>query len=225
MENFWSIPATELLSNLGTTNAGLTTEDAKKHLAIYGVNRLKPQKRSDALTLLFAQFKSPIILILLFATGLSLFLHNIIDASIILAIVLISGLLGFWQEHSASNAVKKLLAIVQIKASVFRDGNQKEIHVEDIVPGDIVILNAGDIVPGDCLLLESKDLFVDEAMLTGETYPVEKAVSVLPADIALAQITPTVWMGTRIVSGSSKVLVILTGKNTEFGKVSAVSYT
>jgi len=220
MENFWSIPATELLSNLGTTNAGLTTEDAKKHLAIYGVNRLKPQKRSDALTLLFAQFKSPIILILLFATGLSLFLHNIIDASIILAIVLISGLLGFWQEHSASNAVKKLLAIVRITASVFRDGNQKEIHVEDIVPGDIVILNAGDIVPGDCMILESKDLFVDEAMLTGETYPVEKDVSVLTADTPLAKRTNALWMGTHIVSGSSKVLVILTGKNTEFGKVS-----
>ncbi len=220
MENFWSIPATELLSNLGTTTAGLTTEDAKKNLAIYGGNRLKPQKRSDVLTLLFAQFKSPIILILLFATGLSLFLHNIIDASIILTIVLISGLLGFWQEHSASNAVEKLLAIVQITASVFRDGNQKEIHVEDIVPGDIVMLNAGDIVPGDCLILESKDLFVDEAMLTGETYPVEKNVSVLNADTPLAKRTNAVWMGTHIVSGSSKVLVTLTGKNTEFGKVS-----
>src|SRR5450759_466539 len=207
MENFWSIPATELLSNLGTTNAGLTTEDAKKHLAIYGVNRLKPQKRSDALTLLFAQFKSPIILILLFATGLSFFLHNIIDASIILAIVLISGLLGFWQEHSASNAVEKLLAIVQITASVFRDGNQKEIHIEDIVPGD-------------CMILESKDLFVDEAMLTGETYPVEKDVSVLTADTPLAKRTNALWMGTHIVSGSSEVLVILTGKNTDFGKVS-----
>ena len=198
----------------------LHTEDAKNRLSIYGANRLKPQKRSDAFTLLIAQFKSPIILILLFATGLSLFLHNIVDASIILAIVIISGLLGFWQEHGASNAVEKLLAIVQIKAAVFRDGNKKEIPVEDIVPGDIVILNAGDIVPGDCMLLESKDLFVDEAMLTGETFPVEKAVSVLAADTALAKRTNAVWMGTHIVSGSAKVLVTLTGKNTEFGKVS-----
>jgi Mg2+-importing ATPase len=151
---------------------------------------------------------------------LSLFLHNPVDASIILIIVIISGLLGFWQEHSASNAVEKLLAMVQIKAAVLRDGNQQEIPVENIVPGDIVILNAGDIVPGDCLLLESKDLFVDEAMLTGETFPVEKTVSVISANTALAQRTNTVWMGTHIVSGSAKALVTLTGKNTEFGKVS-----
>ena len=219
-QSFWSISYTELLKRLQATASGLTTDEAKKRLTSYGANRLKPQKRSDAFTLLVAQFKSPIILILLFATGLSLFLHNIVDASIILTIVVISGLLGFWQEHSASNAVKKLLAIVQIKAAVFRDGNQQEIPLEDIVPGDIVILNAGDIVPGDCLLLESKDLFVDEAMLTGETFPVEKAVSVLPADTALAQRTNTVWMGTHVVSGNAKVLVTLTGKNTEFGKVS-----
>ena len=151
---------------------------------------------------------------------MSFFLHNLVDASIILAIVLISGLLGFWQEHSASNAVGKLLAIVQIKAAVLRDGNQQEIPIEEIVPGDIVVLNAGDIVPGDCLILESKDLFADEAMLTGETFPVEKTVSVLPADTALAKRTNAVWMGTHIVSGTAKALVTLTGKNTEFGKVS-----
>lgn len=171
---FWSISSTELLNKLQATPGGLTTNEAKKRFTNYGANRLKPQKRSDAFTLLVAQFKSPIILILLFATGLSLFLHNMVDASIILAIVIISGLLGFWQEHGASNAVAKLLAIVQIKAAVFRDGNQQEIPIEEVMPGDIVILNAGDIVPGDCLLLESKDLFVDEAMLTGETFPVEK---------------------------------------------------
>ncbi len=108
----------------------------------------------------------------------------------------------------------------RLQQPVFRDGNEKEIPVEDIVPGDIVILNAGDIVPGDCLLLESKDLFVDEAMLTGETFPVEKDVSVLTADTALSKRTNAVWMGTHIVSGSAKALVILTGKNTEFGKVS-----
>ena len=185
-----------------------------------GPNRLKPQKRSDALFLLIAQFKSPIIIILLFATGLSLFLHNLVDASIIFTIVIISGLLGFWQEFGASNAVNKLLAIIQIKVAVLRNGKQEEIPIEEIVPGDVVDLNAGDIVPGDCLILESKDLFVDEAMLTGETYPVEKSVSVLPADTALSQRTNSVWMGTHIVSGTATALVAFTAKNTEFGKVS-----
>jgi Mg2+-importing ATPase len=217
---FWSVSVTELLASFSVTVTGITSEEAKKRHLNYGANRLKPQKRTDAFTLLIAQFKSPIILILIFATGLSLFLHNIIDASIIFAIVLISGLLGFWQEYSASNAVKKLLALVQITASVLRDGAEKEIPVEDIVPGDIIILNAGDIVPGDSMLIESKDLFVDEAMLTGETFPVEKNVSVLTADTPLAERLNSVWMGTHIVSGRAKALVTLTGINTEFGKVS-----
>ena len=218
-KTFWSIPLQEILESLSATPDGLSSGEAQKRLASYGANRLKPQKRSGSFTLLLAQFKSPIVVILLLATALSLFLHNVVDASIIFTIVVVSGLLGFWQEHSASNAVEKLLAIVQIKAAVIRDTTQQEIPVEGIVPGDIVILNAGDIVPGDCLILESKDIFVDEAMLTGETFPVEKSVSVLPAEAGLAQRTNSLWMGTHVVSGTAKVVVILTGRNTEFGKV------
>lgn len=219
-QSFWSIPSSELLNRFNATSSGLTTNEAMKRLTTYGANRLKPQKRWVTLTHLVAQFKSPIILILLFATGLSFFLHDPADAFIILLIVLVSGLLGFWQEHSASNAVEKLLAMVQIKAKVLRDGKKLEIPMEEIVPGDIVVLSAGDIVPGDFVLLESKDLYVDEAMLTGETFPVEKSVSVLAADTALALRTNTIWMGTHIVSGNATAIVTLTGKNTEFGKVS-----
>lgn len=217
---FWSISTADILKKLEAKDSGLITSEAKKRLLHYGSNRLRPQKRSDVLTLLISQFKSPIILILLGATALSFFLKNYVDASIILTIVFVSGMLGFWQEHSATNAVAKLLAIVQIKTAVLRDGKEQEVAVEDIVPGDIVVLNAGDIVPGDCLILESKDIFVDEAMLTGETFPVEKVVSVLPADTALAQRTNALWMGTHIVSGTAKALVTLTGIETEFGKVS-----
>jgi len=220
IQSFWSISTTELLKKLQVTVSGLTTNEAKDRLKDYGPNRLKPQKRSDAFTLLLSQFKSPIILILLAATCLSIFLHNLVDASIILTIVIISGLLSFWQEFSASNAVAKLLAIVQINVTVFRDKKQQDIRIEDIVPGDIVLLNAGDIVPGDCLMLESNDLFVDEAMLTGETFPVEKSVEVLLAETALAQRTNIIWMGTHVVSGTAKALVVFTAKNTEFGKVS-----
>ena len=217
---FWSLSAKELQKKLQVNNSGLTTSEAKKRLAIYGTNSIKPQKRTNILYLIITQFKSPITVILLFATGLSFCLHNIVDASIILTIVIISGLLGFWQEYSAGNAMEKLLLIVRIKPTVLRDKKETEIPVEDIVPGDIVILNAGDIVPGDCLLIESKDLFVDEAMLTGETFPVEKDVSVLPADTPFIKRTNALWMGTNIISGSARVLIILTSKNTEFGMVS-----
>jgi Mg2+-importing ATPase len=217
---FWSIAATEMLRQLHTAEDGLTADEARQRLARYGSNLLKPKKRSDVLTLLLAQFKSPIILILLCATGLSFVLRDPVDAFIILTIVVVSGLLGFWQERSATNAVEKLLAIVQVKAAALRDGGPKDIPVEEIVPGDMVVLNAGGIVPGDCLVQESKDLFVDEATLTGETYPVEKSVGVLAAETPLGQRTNALWMGTHVVSGSSKAVVVQTGRQTEFGRVS-----
>ena len=217
---FWSRDVKDNISACSSSTAGLTSTEAQIRLKKYGSNSLKTQRNKSVFTLLFAQVKNPIILILLAASCLSLFLHNVVDASIILSIVIISGLLGFWQEYSASNAIGKLLAIVQVKVTVLRDGNQQDIRIEDIVPGDVVVLNAGDIVPGDCLLIESNDLFADEAMLTGETFPVEKNVSVLTADTSLAQRTNAVWMGTHIVSGSAKALVILTAQKSEFGKVS-----
>jgi Mg2+-importing ATPase len=217
---FWSIPAAELLRQLQTTPQGLTSDEAQQRFIRYGANLLKPKKRSNTLTLLLSQFKSPLILILIFAAGLSFFLHDPVNAGIILTIVLVSGLLGFWQERGAANAIEKLLSIVQIKAEVLRDGAMGEISVEEIVSGDIVILNAGDIIPGDCMIIESKDLFADEAALTGETYPEDKMPGILPEETPLAQRTNTLFMGTHVVSGSAKALVVHTGKGTEFGKVS-----
>ncbi|MCZ7369368.1 MAG: HAD-IC family P-type ATPase [Candidatus Methanoperedens sp.] len=217
---FWSLPAAELLARLQTTPQGVTSDEARQRLTRYGSNLLTPKRRTDALSLLLTQFKSPITLILLFAAGLSFFLHEHVDVFIILAIVFISGLLGFWQERGAASAIEKLLAIVQIKAMVLRDGSPREIPVEEIVPGDVVILNGGDIIPGDCLILESKDLFVDEATLTGETYPVEKSAGELAKETQLGQRKNTLFMGTHVVSGSAKAVVVCTGTETEFGKVS-----
>jgi Mg2+-importing ATPase len=217
---FWSVPSFELLRQLQTTPQGLRSDEARQRRLRYGSNLLKPKKKSDALTLLIAQFKSPIILILIFAAGLSFFLRNPIDAVIILAIVLVSGFLGFWQERGAANAVEKLLAVVQIKATVVRNGDSKEVPIEQVVPGDIVFIEASEVVPGDCLLLESKDLFVDEAALTGETFPVEKAIGLLPTETPLSRRTNSLFMGTHVVSGSARAVVVRTGKQTEFGKVS-----
>ena len=178
---FWNIPQADLLSQLETRQEGLSSEEARQRLIRYGANLLTPQKRSDTFALLLAQFKNPITLMLIFAAGLSFFLQDHVDAAIILIIILVSGLLGFWQERGAADAVEKLLAIVRIKTTVLRDRSQKDIALENIVPGDIVVLNAGDAIPADSLILEAKDLFVDEATLTGETYPVEKEAGLLPA--------------------------------------------
>jgi P-type Mg2+ transporter len=208
------------LHQLQTTPKGLTNDEAGKRLKRYGSNLLKPKKRSDAPTLLIAQFKSPIILILIFAGGLSFFLGDALDSLIILIIILISGLLGFWQERGAANAVEKLLAIVQTKGTVLRSGNQEDIPVEGIVPGDIIVLNAGDLIPADSLIVDSKDLFVNEASLTGETYPVEKSPGVLAPETPLSQRTNSLFMGTNVVSGNAQAVVVGTGSRTEFGKVS-----
>jgi Mg2+-importing ATPase len=217
---FWSVPSLELLQQLQTTPQGLMSDDAQQRLLRYGSNLMKPKKKSDALTLLFAQFKSPIILILIFAAGLSFFLRDPMDATIILVIVLVSGFLGFWQERGAANAVEKLYAIVQIKTTVVRNGDSEEVPIEEVVPGDMVFIKASDVIPGDCLLLESRDLFIDEAALTGESYPVEKSIGILPPETPLGQRTNSLFMGTHVVSGSARAVVIRTGKETEFGKVS-----
>jgi Mg2+-importing ATPase len=217
---FWSVSSGQTLERLATRPEGLTDDEARERLSRYGANVLKPSRRSDVLSLLLSQFKSPIVLTLLGAAGLSLFLHDSTDAAIILMIVLVSGLLGFWQERGAADAVEKLLAIVKIKTTVLRDGKPKDIPIEEVAPGDIVSLNAGDAVPADALVLESKDLFVDEATLTGETYPVEKTGGPLPAETPLSGRTNSLFMGTHIISGSATAVVVFTGKDAEFGKIS-----
>jgi Mg2+-importing ATPase len=217
---FWDTPSARLLTEIDTTDKGLQGAEAAKRLVRYGPNTLRARKRTDTLSLLLRQFKSPIILILIAAAGVSLFLRDRVDAGIILGIVVVSGLLGFWQERGATDAVEKLLAIVQVKSAVLRDGQSVDIPVEEVVPGDVVLLDAGDVIPGDCLLLESNELFVDEATLTGETYPVEKQPGVLPADTPLAKRSNSLFMGTHVVSGSATAVVVHTAKETEFGQVS-----
>jgi Mg2+-importing ATPase len=219
-QSFWSVPVSELLQQLQTTSKGLTHDEAEKRLTKYGFNLLKSKKRSDTLTLLLNQFKSPLILILIFAGALSFFLGDSVNAVIILTIILISSLLGFWQERGAANAVEKLLAIVETKATVLLDETPKEISVEKIVPGDVIALNAGDLIPGDCIILESKDLFVNEASLTGETFPAEKTAGPLPPETPLSRRTNSLFMGTNVVSGNAQAVVVGTGLQTEFGKVS-----
>lgn len=220
LDQFWNLSAEEITEHLGTDPTGLTTSEAKRRLDIYGPNRLHIAKRTDAFTLLLAQFKSPLILILLGAVILSVFLREPVDAAIIIAIILLSSVLGFWQEKRATDAVRSLMAIVRIKACVIRDGLEVEVPAEDVVPGDVSVLNAGDIIPGDAAILESKDLFVHEAALTGESFPAEKEPGTVARETPLMKRTNTLFMGTHVVSGSARALIIFTGASTEFGKVS-----
>jgi Mg2+-importing ATPase len=194
--------------------AGLTSAEARRRLTEFGENRISSERRADALALFVAQFKSPIILILIGAGVVSLFLQDRTDAALILAIVFASGVLGFWQEYSATDAVAKLCALVQTKARVLRDGVEAIIPLAEVVPGDVALLSAGAMIPSDGRLLEARELFVNEAALTGETFPAEKSVDD-QADSAKAEI----YLGTHVVSGAGKAEITRTGKNTRFGKI------
>ncbi len=218
--DFYSVPAEQILVSLQTKIEGLTTEEADKRVLLYKDDLLKPPKRNSVLTLFIAQFTTPLTLMLLFAVGLSFYVHDSTNALIILTIVMFSGILGFLQEARAAGAVEKLLSIIKIKVQVLRDNKEADVFIEQVVPGDIVVLNAGDVIPADCRLLEARDLFVDEATFTGETYPADKSTAVLPAGTVLSGRTNILWMGTHVVSGSGKAVAVAIGKKTKYGEIS-----
>ena len=207
------------MSALGCTLEGLGGETAAAWLARSGPNRLGERPRTDAGVLLLRQLSSPIILILTGAAALSFLLGQPTDGSIILGIVLVSGLLGFWQERGAATAVERLLQTVELKATVLRDGREMKIPVDEVVPGDIAMLSAGASIPADCRLLEECDLFVNEAALTGESYSVDKSPGMLPAETPLARRGNVLFLGTHVVSGSGRAVVVHTGQATELGKI------
>ena len=221
MDQFWGIPTNNLLAQLGTTSDGLTTLDAERRLKAHGLNMSRVKSQITPFSLLINQLKSPLVLLLIFAMGLSFFLGETTDALIVLSVVLLSTLLGFFQEYRATNAVAKLLDIIKTRVIVLRDGANSEIPFEQVVPGDVVLLSAGGAIPADCVLLEEKDLFVDEATLTGESYPAEKHVGVLPENTPLARRTNMLFQGTHVVSGTAKAIVVQTGAQTLFGEISA----
>ncbi len=220
LDTFWNLGSGEVLALLSGTDKGLSRSVAEDRLKTYGLNTLKGASRSSAVLLFLGQFKSPVTLLLIGAAGLSMGLGDVTDAIIILIIILISSCLGFWQEKGAAHAVEQLLKMVQIRCRILRDGEECEWPVEKVVPGDIIMLSAGDVIPGDSLLLDSKELFIDEAAFTGETYPVEKNAGILPADTVLSKRSNALLMGSHVISGKARAVVVRTGGRTEFGKIS-----
>ncbi|SDP97105.1 Mg2+-importing ATPase [Mucilaginibacter sp. OK268] len=218
---FWQLDTDTACRSLSTDPKGLSDREAAARIRQYGPNTIRNHPKTSVLLLFLAQFKSPVTLLLIAAALLSASLGDVADTVIILAIVLISGFLGFWQEKGAADAVKELLKLVQLHCDVLRDGQFKAIPVEEVVPGDIVSLTAGDFIPGDSLLMESQELFADEAAFTGETFSVEKRCGAVAADAPMAKRSNALFMGSHVISGRARVLVIQTGARTEFGKISA----
>ena len=220
LDHFWSLSKEDAFKDLSCSENGLSEDEAGTRGKQYGLNTFSARSGSSSIILFLLQFKSPLTLLLIAAALLSMGLGDFTDAIIILVIIIASSFLGFWQEKGAANAVSELLKMVQIRCRILRDGKENELPVENAVPGDIIILSAGDVIPADSLLLESKELFIDEAAFTGETFPVEKNPGIIPADAPLAKRSNALFMGSHVISGKAKVLVIKTGKQTEFGKIS-----
>jgi Mg2+-importing ATPase len=219
LKTFWDVPHDDVLRSLKTSPTGLRSSEISSLQAEHGLNVLKPQKKATVVEAVVAQLKNPLIVLLMVSAVLSFFLGDEIDGTLILAITITSTLLGFWQERRASNAVEKLIKKVQTTVNAYRDGTLMQVPMGELVPGDVVALSAGKGVPGDCLLLDSKDLFVNEASLTGETYPIDKQPGIVPTDTPLSKRSNTLFMGTNIVSGEGVAVVVRTGKSTEFGKI------
>lgn len=219
---FWAMSPEAIVARLRSSPRGLTSAEAASRLARMRLLRHHRHGMASWLRLLISQFSSPIILILVAATILSMVLGDFTDGAIIIGIILLSGLLGFWQEHRANLHVAELLSSVQVTVSVRRDGTPTRVPTTELVPGDIVLLRAGDVIAGDCRLLESEELLVDESVLTGESFPVEKhADDVVTASASLAARTTAVHSGTHVISGTAVALVVTAGADTQLGTLAA----
>lgn len=217
---WWIQPPAVTTTEPATESRGLSGAEAKTRLARFGPNQFRERQEKSLLLQYFSRFKNPLVLILLVASAVSAFTGEITNFVIISVIVLLSVTLDFVQEYRANAAAEKLRQSVSVRANVVRDGQPLEIPVTEVVPGDIVVLAAGNMVPADGLVLDAHDFFVKQALLTGESYPVEKRPGVLPDTATeLQEATNAVFMGTTVISGNARMEVVKTGAETAIGEI------
>jgi P-type Mg2+ transporter len=217
--DFWKFDIGYWFEQTASSESGLSQSQAEKLLKQQGALPINSSRFKSEGLLFIRQFKSPIMLLMIGAVLISAFVGEISDVLIILTIVLSSGLLSFFQERNAGRVVEKLKSMISIKSTVLREGNMKEIITSAIVPGDVLIFNAGDMIPADCMLISADELHANESSLTGESFPVRKSVGVVDEKADLVKRTNCLWEGTNIVSGTGKALVIQTGDDTLFGAI------
>jgi len=235
-KSFWRLPQVSAMSDdlwwldpprsgneaTDAVFAGLSSAEARQRLRQYGLNRLPGHEADSWLKGYLRRFESPLVIVLLVASVLSAVTGEIADFIIIGTIVLLSVSLDFVQEHRANTAAAKLRQTVAVKASVVRDGTVVEIDVASVVPGDVVVLKAGNLVPADGFVLKASDFFVKQALLTGESYPVEKHPGALAKTATgMSDAANAVFMGTSVISGSARMLVMRTGAATAIGEIAA----
>jgi Mg2+-importing ATPase len=220
IQTWWLEPLPIETADLANVATGLSVGEAKARLAKFGPNLFRERQVKSLLMQFLIRFKNPLVLILLAASVVSALTGAVTNFLIISCIVLLSVTLDFVQEYRANAAAEKLRQSVSVRAIVLRDGKPLEIMVSQVVPGDVVLLSAGDLIPADGRVLEARDFFVKQALLTGESYPVEKKPGVLPdAATDLQEATNAVFMGTSVISGSARMLVVKTGASTAIGEI------
>lgn len=223
MSNFYNLEPKEIIEKFSSDeDIGLTANEVKRRMDLYGPNRLSESKPDSILKIFFRQFKSPLIYLLLIASVALVLLGDTVDALVILFVLLFNALLGTVQEGKAQNALEALKKMAKSEALVVRDGKERVIEDTELVPGDIVRLHDGDKVPADCRLISTVNLKVSESVLTGESEPVSKSENVIEKeDVNPADQSNMIFKGSYAVSGNAKAIVVATGLKTMVGGISA----
>jgi Ca2+-transporting ATPase len=222
----WHVQSPEsVLKNLKSSENGLSEAEVQKRFAKYGKNVLRKFKGKSKLRIFLSQFNSLLIYILIVAVIISALIGHLIDAVVIGIIIILNACIGFVQEYKAEEIIEKLRKSLRYKVLVLRGGVQKEIDSKLLVPGDIVILNAGDKILADCRVLESENLQTNESVLTGESFPVDKSIDILAKEVVLADRRNMLYAGTNVVKGKSTAIVVGTGHESEFGKLADLVQT
>jgi magnesium-transporting ATPase (P-type) len=219
---FYGMTAEKALEVLSTDSNGLSTEEAVRRRESFGVNRLpEPPKRSPVLRFL-SHFHNLLIYVLIASAAVTAALGHVVDTAVILAVVIVNAVIGFIQEGRAEQAMQAIRQMLAPRAAVLRDGQRVSVDAADLVPGDLVLVEAGDRVPADLRLVAARGLKAEEAILTGESVPVEKSTAPVSCEASLGDRRSMLFSGTMVVSGTGRGVVAATGKRTEIGSISGM---
>src|SRR3569623_960159 len=217
--SFWQPSLADLQAQLGCSPEGLSEAEAEARRRTFGPNQLRPHAERAWVLQFLAHFRNPLVLVLLAASAIAGVLGDIKSFVVISVIVMMSVTLDFFQEFRASRAVEKLRHSVALRAKVGRGGQTREIPGAELVPGDVVLRAAGDLAPADGRVLDARDLFGNQALLTGESYPVEKHAQDALPDADMASATNALFLGTSVISGAGRLLIVRTGSATALGQI------
>ncbi|HEY0682222.1 MAG TPA: magnesium-translocating P-type ATPase [Steroidobacter sp.] len=219
LHEYWVLTPDQVCKELGATKSGISSEQAQRRLREFGRNDLRSTRRLSRLSILLSQFASPLLLLLLFAAVIAAASGELVEAAIVGSILAASAVIGYRREYTAHAAAAALGQRIKTRTKALRDGREQSIAIDEIVPGDVVLLSAGSLVPADARVIAADHCFVSESALTGESFPVEKSAGVLPADTPLSKRFNCVYLGTNVRSGTLRCVVVATGMSTQFGAI------